>query len=195
MTMAGYETGHDQHLCCGDGHAGRAEVEHGVLVTPRKHTVVLGVADPLAAAHLRRQLINHPRFELIATAHNAVQTLYAVEETHASVVLMADDSPGLRGREVLADIAAASPDTYVIITTPGDPAVLVNEPGVASAVFENDVYGIYAALDQLADFLELPKAEIHERRASQDRRLHQDWSKVFAERRAAARRDAPVTGT
>ncbi len=153
-----------------------------------KHTVVLGVADPLAAAHLRRQLMDHPRFDLVATAHNAVQTLYAVEETHASVVLMADDSPGLRGREVLADIAAASPHSYVIITTPGDPAALANEPAVASAVYENDVYGIYAALDQLAAFLDLPKTEVPNRRSSVDRRLHQDWTKVFAERRESPRR-------
>lgn len=156
--------------------------------TPRPHTVVLGVADAMAAAHLRRQLIDHPRFDLVATAHNAVQTLYAVEETLASVVLMADDSPGLRGREVLGDIAAASPETYVIITTPGDPAALADEPGVASALTDTDVVGIYEALDQLADFLDRPKADTPERRASADRRLHQDWTKVFAERRSTPRR-------
>lgn len=156
--------------------------------TPRTHTVVLGVADAMAAAHLRRQLIDHPRFELVATAHNAVQTLYAVEETLASVVLMADDSPGLRGREVLGDIAAASPDTYVIITTPGDPAALADEPGVATALPDTDVEGIHQALDQLADFLDLPKDDTPERRASVDRRLLQDWTKVFAERRNTSRR-------
>lgn len=162
-----------------------------VLAAAPKHTVVLGVADPMAAAHLRRQLMDHPRFELVATARNAVQTLYAVEETHASVVLMADDSPGLRGREVLADIAATSPESYVIITTPGDPRALANEPAVASAVLENDIYGIYAALDQLAAFLDLPKSETPNRRTSNDRRMHQDWTKVFAERRESPRR----TGT
>ncbi|MEZ5226913.1 MAG: hypothetical protein R2710_09605 [Acidimicrobiales bacterium] len=160
-----------------------------------QHTVVLGVADAMAAAHLRRQLMDHPRFDLVATAHNAVQTLYAVEETHASVVLMADDSPGLRGREVLADIAAASPETYVIITTPGDPAALANEPAVASAVYDTDIYGIYAALNQLAEFLDRPKAEIPERRAHADRRLHQDWTKVFAERREHVRRHDAVAAT
>ena len=161
--------------------------------SPRTHSVVLGVADPMAAAHLRRQLIDHPRFDLVATAHNAVQTLYAVEETHASVVLMADDSPGLRGREVLADIAEASPETYVIITTAGDPAALSNEPAVASAVQQHDVYGIYAALDQLADFLEMPKVDVPNRRASSDRRMHQDWTKVFAERRESTRRSDRIT--
>ncbi len=159
------------------------------------HTVVLGVADPMAAAHLRRQLMDHPRFELVATAHNAVQTLYAVEETRASVVLMADDSPGLRGREVLADIAAASPNSYVIITTPGDPKALADEPAVASAVYDNDMYGIYAALDQLAAFLDLPKTEAPNRRTSNDRRLLQDWRKVFAERRASPRRTDAMVGS
>ena len=163
------------------------------VVVPSPHTVVLGVADPMAAAHLRRQLMDHPRFDLVATAHNAVQTLYAVEETHASVVLMADDSPGLRGREVLADIAAVSPNTYVIITTPGDPAALANEPAVASAVYDNDIYGIYAALNQLAAFLDMPKAEMPERRTRDERRLHQDWTKVFSERREHSRRTDAVT--
>ncbi len=154
-----------------------------------RHTVVLGVADPMAAAHLRRQLLDHPRFTLVATAHNAVQTLYAVEETHPAVVLMADDSPGLRGREVLGDIAAASPGTYVIITTPGDPKVLANEPAVMSAIPERDIEAIYVALDQLADFLDQPSTDGPERRMSPDRRLHQDWTKVFAERRGGARRN------
>ncbi len=166
-----------------------------VPAAPRKHTVVLGVADPMAAAHLRRQLMDHPRFDLVATARNAVQTLYAVEETRADVVLISDDSPGLRGREVLADIAATSPGTYVIITTPGDPKALANEPAVASAVVENDMYGIYAALDQLAAFLDLPKADTLNRRTSRDRRMHQDWTKVFAERRESPRRsDSMATG-
>lgn len=164
-----------------------------VLAASRKHRVVLGVADPMAAAHLRRQLMDHPRFDLVATAHNAVQTLYAVEETHPNVVLMADDSPGLRGREVLADIAAASPETYVIITTPGDPKALANEPAVASAVVESDMYGIYAALDQLAAFLDLPTADTPNRRTSNDRRMHQDWTKVFAERRESPRRADSLT--
>ncbi len=155
---------------------------------PTAHTVVLGVADPMAAAHLHRQLVLHPRFELVATADNAVQTLYAVEAKKPSLVVMADDSPGLRGREVLADIAAASPDTYVIITTPGDPRVLADAPAVARAVSHHDIPAIHQALDQVADFLDQPPSSTRERRSSHDRREHQDWTKVFAERRAQPRR-------
>ncbi len=160
---------------------------------PPTHTVVLGVADPMAAAHLRRQLVLHPRFQLVATADNAIQTLYAVEAKKPSVVVMADDSPGLRGREVLADIASASPDTYVIITTPGDPRVLAGAPAVARAVPAHDLSAINEALDQLALFLDHPATGRHDRR-SHDRREHQDWTKVFAERREQSRRDEQPAG-
>jgi chemotaxis response regulator CheB len=155
----------------------------------KTHTLVLGIADAMAAAHLRRQISDHPRFDLVGTADNAVKTLYLVEDTKPAVVLMADDSPGLRGRDVLADIAAVSRDTLVIITTPGDPDALRGKPGVAESVHCNDIDAIHFALDNLADFLDHPPTrQGPNRRHFDDRRIAQDWSKVFAERRLVARR-------
>ncbi len=153
------------------------------------HSLILGVADHMAAAHLRRLVEAHPRLDLIGVADNAVKTLHMAAEDKPSVVLLADSSPGLRGREVLAEMAETSPNTLVIITTPGDPAVLIGEPGVAESVPEHDTEAIVAALDSLATFLDNPTVEDGpERRHRLDRRLHQDWSQVFAERRVSPRR-------
>lgn len=153
------------------------------------HSVVLGVADSMAAAHLRRLINDHPRFELAGLADTAVSTLYMVDASKPAVVLMADDSPGLRGRDVLAEMAQCSPESLVIITTPGEPEALIGQPGVAEAVAQNDLDAIVSALDALAAFLDNPSSvSVAERRAGQDRRLFQDWSKVFAERRAGSRR-------
>lgn len=160
-----------------------------------KHTVVLGIADPTAAAHLRRLISEHPRFDLIGLTDTAVATLFAVQAQKPAVVLMADESPGLRGRDVLAEMAEASPNSMVIITTPGEPQALFGKPGVAEAVSQSDIAAILSALTNLADFLDDPdKFSTAERRGQGDRRHYQDWTKVFAERRARPRRelhDAP----
>ncbi|MFT7599147.1 MAG: DNA-binding NarL/FixJ family response regulator [Acidimicrobiales bacterium] len=154
------------------------------------HSLVLGVADPLAAACLRQLVRAHSRFDLVAVAGNAVQTLFAIEQNQPAVVVMSDSSPGLRGRDVLTDIAIASPNTLVIIATPGDPRVLEGQPAVAESVSDDDSDLIVAALDSLADFLDNPhEGAMPERRHQPDRCLIQDWSKVFAERRLAPRRE------
>ncbi len=155
-----------------------------------KHTVVLGIADPMAAAHLRRLISEHPRFDLIGLTDTAVSTLFAVQARKPAVVLMADESPGLRGRDVLAEMAEASPNSLVIITTPGEASALIGRPGVAQAVSQSDLDAILSALTSLADFLDDPdRFSTAERRGVQDRRHYQDWTKVFAERRARPRRE------
>lgn len=153
------------------------------------HTLILGVADHMAAAHIRKLVEEHPRLDLIGVADNAVKTLHMATEDKPAVVLLADSSPGLRGREVLAAIAEASPNTLVIITTPGDPKALMGQPGVAESVPEHDTEAIVAALDSLASFLDNPVTDDGpDRRHRLDRRLQQDWSQVFAERRVSTRR-------
>lgn len=157
----------------------------------KTHSLIMGINDPLAAAHTRRQIEDHDRFELMAVADNAVQTLQLIELHKPSVALLADTSPGLRGREVLADIAASSPNTLVIITTPGDPAALAGQPAVAESLAEADTRAVVNALDSLADFLDNPLADdLPDRRRVPDRRLIQDWTQVFAERRVTVRRSS-----
>ncbi len=154
-----------------------------------KHTVVLGIADEMASAHLRRLIVDHPRFELAGMADNAISTLYMVTASKPAVVLLADDSPGIRGRDVLAEMAAASPSSLVIITTPGEPEALIGRPGVAEAVPQSDLDAIVKALNSLANFLDDPPSMGQpERRGRGDRRMIQDWTKVFAERRTRPRR-------
>ena len=138
----------------------------------------------MAAAHLRRLISEHPRFDLIGLTDTAVATLFMVQAQKPAVVLIADESPGLQGRDVLAEMAEQSPNSLVIITTPGEPEALAGRPGVAQAVSQSDVDAILAALNSLADFLDDPGTfSIAERRGNDDRRRHQNWSKVFAERR------------
>lgn len=157
---------------------------------PKKYNLVLGIADAMNAAHLLHQIEFHPRFKLVGTADNAIKTLYLIEQEKPAVALISDDSPGVRGRDVLTDIASTSPKTLVIITTPGDPRVLRGQPAVAESVHQNDVEAINSALHNLADFLDDPVVDQGpERRHYSDRRIQQDWSQVFAERRTSVRRD------
>jgi chemotaxis response regulator CheB len=153
------------------------------------HSLVLGIADPAGSAHLRRLIASHARFELVGLADTAVATMQLVERLEPSVVLLADESPGLRGRDVLAEIAQSSPDSLVIITTPGDPEALIGRPAVAESVAEHDLDAVVTALTSLADFLDDPDGwAVAERRCRADRRQIQDWTQVFAERRREDRR-------
>ena len=76
------------------------------------------------------------------------------------------------------------------MTTGGDPGELERRDEVASAVRDHDMDALVEALDSTAAFLDHPELEQPERRRHAERRVHQDWTKVFAERRVEVRRAA-----
>ncbi|MGH1502575.1 MAG: hypothetical protein ACRBI6_03410 [Acidimicrobiales bacterium] len=154
------------------------------------YRMVVGIADPLQSQVVERVASGHPRFEVVATAPNAVMTVDVARQTLPDVVVLADLSPGTPGRQMLSALAEAVPRALVIMTTGGDPGELERRNEVASAVRDHDMDALTEALDSTAAFLDHPELDQPERRRHAERRVHQDWTKVFAERRVEVRRAA-----
>lgn len=156
------------------------------------YEIVLGIADPGHSAVVERIVEKHPRYHAEIIASNAMTTFDAVRQLKPAVVLLADDSPGIRGSDVISDMFAASPATIIIMLATGtDPSYLRVHQEVFQAVTIMNPGGISAALDSALDYLDHPEsAEAVDgpTRRRTDRRLFQDWSKVFAERRQNGRR-------
>ena len=153
------------------------------------YTAVIGVADPVAASVVKRLVVEHPRFEAVSVATNALLTVEAAGLLKPHLVLLADDSPGLRGSEVVGEIRHESPGCQVVMIAAGyDPSYLRAVEGVFSAISITDPTSLTTVLDSTAEYFDHPEQEEPERRLL-DRRVAQDWSKVFSERRAGGRRD------
>ena len=152
------------------------------------YRIVIGIADTLFAQLVDRAARRHERFEVVATAPNAVLTLEAAIQTLPDIVILSDLSPGTPGREVLSGLAEAVPRALVIMTTAGDIAELERRAEVATAVSDHDLDALAEALDSTVAYLDHPELDQPERRHRAERRVHQDWTKVFAERRVHVRR-------
>ncbi len=156
--------------------------------------MLVGIADNFQAKLVERAGAKHPRFEVVATAPNAVMTVDIAIQTRPDVIVLSDLSPGTPGHQVLGSLAEAVPKALVIMTTGGNPAELERREEVATAVPDNDYDALAEALDSTAAFLDQPELDRPDRRRHAERRVYQDWTKVFAERRVTVRRalDAPT---
>lgn len=156
------------------------------------YEIVLGIADPGHSSVVERLVDKHPRFAAGIILGNAIATLEAVGKLQPPLVLLADDSPGIRGSEVIEDMFQASPHTIIVMLATGtDPSYLRQHEAVFQAVTIMNPAGITDSLDAALDYLDHPDdAESIDgpTRRRTDRRLHQDWSQVFAERRENSRR-------
>jgi DNA-binding NarL/FixJ family response regulator len=161
-------------------------------VATTTYEIVIGIADPGHAAVVERIIDKHARVATGFTASNAMMTFDAVRQFRPPLVLFADDSPGVRGTEVVRDMFQASPDTIIIMLATGsDAAYLRVYEEVFQAVTIMNPSGIKDALDSALEYLDNPEAaETADgpSRRKHDRRLQQDWSQVFAERREDGRR-------
>ncbi len=151
------------------------------------YTVVLGIADPHQAMVIQREIDRHPRFTVVQDAPNAVLTVDSATQLQPDLVILSDLSPGVQGRHVLGDLEFRVPSARVIITVAGDPSIAKDAANVAYAIDDHDPAAMLKALDSTAESFDHPD-EQPERRHSFDRRLHQDWTKVFSERRVSVRR-------
>ncbi len=156
------------------------------------YQIVLGIADPGHSLVVERLVENHPRFEAESILGNAMTTLEAVRRLKPPLVILADDSPGVRGSDVIEDMFNASPDTIIVMLASGtDPSYLRQYQAVFQAVTIMNPAGITASLDAAVEYLDDPDgAESVDgpTRRRTDRRALQDWSQVFAERRDHSRR-------
>ena len=153
------------------------------------YTVVTAISDPGAGVAVRHLVHTHARFEIMREVPNAVMAIEACRVLSPDVLIVTDDSPGLRGSEVLGEIRLNNPDTMVILVATYAASYLrdIDHSFVAATIAIPD--SISSALDAVADVLDDPEVHSVPERRRTDRRLRQDWSQVFAERRAAGRRD------
>lgn len=161
-------------------------------VATTTYEIVVGIADPGQAAVVDRIISKHPRLTTGLAASNAMMTLEVVTRLRPPLVLFSDDSPGVRGSDVVEDIFRASPETMIIMLASGtDTSYLRVHPEIFQAVTIMNPGGIHDALDSAIEYLDDPQAAETvdgPTRRKHDRRLLQDWSQVFAERRADSRR-------
>lgn len=156
------------------------------------YKIVLGISDPGHSLVVERIVHEHPRFVAATIVPNAMTALDAVSHLHPPVVLFSDDSPGVSGTEVLPDMFESSPETIIIMLANGpDTAYLRHHEEIFHAVTLENPTSIVDSLDAAADFLDHPEAAGSldgPTRRRHDRRVRQDWTQVFAERRGNLRR-------
>jgi|GEM_PF-7056566 len=151
-------------------------------------SVVIGAFDTFLRRALEETVATHPDFRSVVSVANAIQTVEVARTCHVDAVILVDESPGLKGREVLDQLAAVSPEVRVLIMSTGDLDVLVSHPNVSTASASGDFTSVANGLTSLARWLSNPSPAAIDRRGRVDRRLSQDWSKTFAQRRHSGRR-------
>ncbi|NNF55950.1 MAG: response regulator transcription factor [Acidimicrobiales bacterium] len=159
------------------------------METSNVYTAVIAISDPGAAVAARQIVHKHGQFEIVREVPNAVMAVDSCRILRPDLLVLGDDSPGLRGSEVVGEIRHESPDTHIVMIATYDPKHLKSIPEVYLAVSLSDPDSLADALSAVATVKEHPEAVAAPERRRIDRRLKQDWSKVFAERRRDGRRD------
>lgn len=160
-----------------------------LMDTPSVYTAVIAISDPGAAVAARQVVQRHDQFEIAREVPNAVMAVDSCRVLRPDLLVLGDDSPGLRGSEVVGEIRHESPDTHIVMIATYDPMHLKSIPEVYLAVSLSDADSLTDALTAVAAVKDNPEITAVPERRRTDRRLKQDWSKVFAERRADGRRD------
>lgn len=144
----------------------------------------MGISDTMFANYAGAAIDQHPRFEIVGTASNSIMTQTIAEQTQPDVIILSDQSPGTPGSAILGDLAAIGSRPLIILTTADESG---ERSGPDFVVPDRDFDALNQALDSTAAYLDNP-TEQPDRRGGGDRRIEQDWSKVFAERRVNIRR-------
>jgi CheY-like chemotaxis protein len=158
------------------------------MTAERHYSVLIGANDPFLRALIEKCVADHPWFEELASASTAVQTAQMAATFRPDVVILVDESPGLRGRDVLVDIEAALPPGRVILMSTADLPQLRALPAVSAAVPHRDGTALFEALTAFVKWMDQPTDYGTDRRSVRDRRVRQDWGQTFAQRRSSSRR-------
>ncbi len=158
-----------------------------------RYTVVLGLSEPAQMGMFETELARHGRFEILNKAPNAVLTVDLASQLQPDVIILSDISQGTPGRHVLPDLARLAPHAKVIITVAEHEAIVVGSETGAHVIHDYDLDALRTALDSTAEMLDHPEAP-PERRQQVERRVEQDWTKVFSERRVHVRRKEDAEG-
>lgn len=163
--------------------------DDSLVMAETTYTVVLGLSEPAQARMFATELNLHGRFEILNKAPNAVLTVDLASELQPDVIILSDLSQGTPGRYVLPDLARLAPHAKVIITVADREAIVVEGESGVRVIHDHDLEALRTALNSTVDVLDHPEAPV-ERRQDVERRMEQDWTKVFSERRVDVRRQA-----
>jgi DNA-binding NarL/FixJ family response regulator len=156
-------------------------------------TVLVGEQDDWTAAAIA-QVANDQGLEVVGRAYNAVEALSLSEQLHPGIVVLRHELPGTSGLDAARDLARApQPPQIVLVSTDHGLATLAEAAGVYAVVPWRDIEALEQALAGAEQrHTDGDRRAGVDRRAGGERRQHQDWSKVFAERRDGGdRRSSP----
>ena len=145
-------------------------------------SVLVVDGDDLARRAIARTVAGHG-YELAGEARTAVEGLQIMTHTPADVVIMGNELQGLRGVDVVPELAEAGKRVILISA---DPLSLdqAREAGAFAAIPRGDLAALERVLTGIAhEAVEGERRSGLDRRTGEDRRVAQDWSKVISERR------------
>jgi DNA-binding response OmpR family regulator len=149
-------------------------------------------SDPLVSRTFG-QLAADRGFEVCTPAANGAQLLDLIDVVHPSLVIVSNELPGMSGLEVLTSVRRLDDGPELVLVTTDEGATAEAMAGGALAVADRyDLDQLEAAVDEAKVLFETgERRKVADRRSGQDRRQHQDWSKVISERRVEERRQGP----
>ena len=142
---------------------------------------------------LLERLVAAAGYDVVGAAETGVNGERMVAHFAPDVVVVEHDLVGPTGLDSIPGLRAACDHTQVLLVVNDDwrPRDL-SSSGAFAVVTMNRLGELAAELDGLGDWIAgqaTTTAEV-DRRTGRDRRVHQDWTKVGWERRAAERRAA-----
>lgn len=147
-------------------------------------TMILCEDDDLARS-IVRHASGEAGLQIIAEASSGPELTSLVSRDHPDAVLIRHELAMESGADVARGMLASADAPRIVLLSP-DPAAehLAQSIGAFGAATPYDTESMVEILSSLRDqILTGNRREGSERRAGQDRRVEQDWSKVFAERR------------
>jgi len=153
-------------------------------------SAVTGSEDPLDRAAMRRVLEGHG-VTVAGEGATSIEVLHLAEYHRPSLVVMEHELPGTTGLEAARELLAADPQPVVVLIS-HDPHHLspsATAVGVATVVAHRDLAALEEAIAAAVERLRTGERRSGlDRRSGVDRRQHQDWSKVWAQRRSGGER-------
>ena len=145
------------------------------------------------------RVVSDAGFTVVGAADTTLNGERLAAHFQPDIVVLDNDLPGEQDFAMLDRMRAVVPTARLVLVvsqhwSPSETSSL----GAAAVIGRDDLPMLASALHDLEGTIDLTSATGQvERRSGRDRRVHQDWTKVGWERRAAIRRaadraDAPV---
>ncbi len=156
---------------------------------PRPLTAILCDVDSWNRRVLSR-LLAEAGFDVLAEATRSIEAIQLNKLLHPSLVVILNEQDSFTGLAALPELLAAEPAPEVLLIA-GDGSLGANAKGLGAfdVAVRGDLDMTMRLLDEARELLETGERRVSgDRRSGNERRQHQDWSKVTHERRERERR-------